>query len=168
MPSTRRTSAVAAVTVLLLGVGGTIAAHAQSEATSFQATASAEGVRVGVAAPNFVVVDQLVDVGVPVAQFAAAKTLGSMNAVVDKLLSDQPMPDKPGTYVDLIAPQDPDDAADVNYGKQIASQDANRLESLRQRQVANWWMDLILKENLSIREHMTLLWSLGRVCQRGL
>jgi hypothetical protein len=61
-------SAVAAVTVLLFGVVGTIAAHGQSEATAFQATASAEGVRIGVAAPSFVVVDQLVDVGVPVAQ----------------------------------------------------------------------------------------------------
>jgi len=68
MPSTRRTAAVAAVTVLLFGVVGTIAAHGQSEATAFQATASAEGVRIGVAAPNFVLVDQLVDVGVPVAQ----------------------------------------------------------------------------------------------------
>ncbi|MDP4237733.1 MAG: DUF1800 family protein, partial [Bacteroidota bacterium] len=68
-----------------------------------------------------------------------------------------PMPGKPAPYVDLIAPPDADDL--IAFGKLLAAQDANRLETTRQRQISNWWMDLILKENLSIREHMTLLWS---------
>lgn len=97
--------------------------------------------------------------GVPLAQFQAAQALGSMSAVVDKLLSDLPLPPKPASYVDLIAQPDAADLADPNYGKYIAGQDAQRLETLRQAQVVNWWMDLIVKENLSIREHMTLLWS---------
>ena len=97
--------------------------------------------------------------GVPLAQFQAAQTLGSMSAVVEKLLADQPLPAEPGAYVDVIAPPDAADLADTNYGKTIAAQDAQRLESMRQYQVSNWWLDLIFKENLSIREHMTLLWS---------
>jgi uncharacterized protein (DUF1800 family) len=97
--------------------------------------------------------------GVPLAQFQAAQALGSMSAVVDKLLSDLPLPPKPAPYVDLIAQPDAADLADPNYGKYIAGQDAQRLETMRQAQVVNWWMDLIVKENLSIREHMTLLWS---------
>ena len=97
--------------------------------------------------------------GVPLAQFQAAQALGSMGAVVDKLLTDLPLPAKPGTYVDVIAPADPADLADTNYGKTIANQDAQRLEQMREYQVSNWWLDLIFNENLSIREHMTLLWS---------
>lgn len=97
--------------------------------------------------------------GVPLAQFQAAQALGNKNAVVDKLLSDQPLPAQPGTYVDVIAQADAADLADPNYGKTIANQDAQRLETMRQYQVSNWWLDLIFKENLSIREHMTLLWS---------
>ncbi len=97
--------------------------------------------------------------GVPLVQFQAAMALGNINNVVDKLLSDQPLPAEPGTYVDVIAPADPTDLADPNYGKTIAYQDAQRLETMRQYQVSNWWLDLIFKENLSIREHMTLLWS---------
>jgi len=62
-----RLTLVVAVIALMGGLGITHA-QGQSEATSFEATAAAEGVRVGVAAPSFILVDQLVDVGVPVAQ----------------------------------------------------------------------------------------------------
>src|SRR5947208_1146105 len=40
--------------------------------------------------------------GVPVSQFLEAKALGGMSAVVDKLLEDRPIPEKPAAYVDSI------------------------------------------------------------------
>jgi uncharacterized protein (DUF1800 family) len=95
--------------------------------------------------------------GVPLAQFQAAQTLSSMTAVVAKLLTDQPLPAKPAAYLDQIAPPDAGDL--TQFGKLIAAQDATSLELTRSNQVADWWMDLILQENLSITEHMTLLWS---------
>jgi hypothetical protein len=67
MQSTRRAPVIFIEIALALAVVGAVPAHG-STVTSFEATAAAEGVRVGVAAPSFVVVDQLVDVGVPVAQ----------------------------------------------------------------------------------------------------
>ena len=75
----RRASTVVAVAAVAVGVAGTLAAHGQSELTAFEATASAEGVRIGVAAPNFAVVDQLADVGAPVAQ-SAVDGLGNSKA----------------------------------------------------------------------------------------
>ncbi len=92
--------------------------------------------------------------GVPLSQFQAAQALGGMSAVVDKLLADQPMPPKPTAYVDVIALPDPNEP-----DKMKANMAAGNLERIRANQVSNWWMDLIVKENLSIREHMTLLWS---------
>jgi hypothetical protein len=106
MSSTRRTSAVVAVTVLLLGVAGTIAAHGESEATSFQATASAEGVRIGVAAPNFVVVDQLVDVGVPVAQ-STVDGLGNSKAFASNPYPGELAISGPGTIAGLTGLPNP-------------------------------------------------------------
>ena len=98
--------------------------------------------------------------GVPLAQFQVAQGLGSMSAVVAKLLTNKPTPAVPGTYVGLFAkPTDDPDYTDPKYGKLIAGGDANALEQMRNAQVADWWMDLILQENLSITEHMTLLWS---------
>jgi uncharacterized protein (DUF1800 family) len=94
--------------------------------------------------------------GVPLAQFQTAQTLGSMSAVVAQLLTDKPTPAAPGTYVGVIAPPDP---GDLSQSKLLAAQDANALEQMRIAQVADWWMSLILNENLSITEHMTLLWS---------
>src|SRR5205823_1059725 len=32
-------------------------------------------------------------------------------------------------------------------------------DTMRTQQLTNWWFDLMLKENLSIRERMTLLWT---------
>jgi uncharacterized protein (DUF1800 family) len=97
--------------------------------------------------------------GVPLAQFQAAQALGSMTNVVNKLLTVPAAPAKPASYVDVMAPADPADLADPKYGKTIANQDAASLEQSRSNQVANWWMNLILQENLSITERMTLMWS---------
>jgi hypothetical protein len=106
MRSTRRVSAVVAVTVLVLAVAGTIAAHAQSQVTSFQATASAEGVRVGVAAPNFVVVDQLVDVGVPVAQ-STVDGLGNSKAFASNPYPGELVISGPGTVAGVTGLPNP-------------------------------------------------------------
>ena len=95
--------------------------------------------------------------GVPLAQFTAAQAMGSMSQVVAALLKDQPAPAAPGSYVSEIAPLDAGDL--TQYGKLIAAQDANALEQMRIVEVADWWMSLILNENLSITEHMTLMWS---------
>src|SRR2546430_16742097 len=40
--------------------------------------------------------------GVPMSQFLAAKALGGMNEVVEKLLAALPLPGKPGTWIDTI------------------------------------------------------------------
>ena len=98
--------AVVTVTVLLLGVAGTIAAHGQSGATSFQATAAAEGVRIGVAAPNFVVVDQLVDVGVPVAQ-STVDGLGNSKAFASNPYPGELAISGPGTVAGLTGLPNP-------------------------------------------------------------
>jgi uncharacterized protein (DUF1800 family) len=92
--------------------------------------------------------------GVPLAQFQTAKAMNGMSAVVDKLLADQTMPAKPAAYVDTIVVADPNEP-----DKNKAGMEAGNHERVRAEQVANWWMDLILQENLSIRERMTLLWS---------
>jgi hypothetical protein len=92
--------------------------------------------------------------GVPINQFYAAQSLGGMSAVVDKLLLDQPLPAKPASYVDEIVKPDPN-ATDKNK----AGMEAGNHERIRANQISNWWFDLMIKENLSIREKMTLLWS---------
>lgn len=90
--------------------------------------------------------------GVPFSQFTAAKALGSMSAVVNKLTDlSAPLPPKPASYVGQYLPAVKND--------QIASQSNQRLELLRTQEVVNWWFDLMVQENLSIREKMTLLWS---------
>ncbi|MEI8134723.1 MAG: DUF1800 family protein [bacterium] len=90
--------------------------------------------------------------GVPLAQFQAAQALGSMSSVVDKLLSVNSLPALPAPYMDqlYIAPAG---------ATELEKMAAGNLERTRSQEVANWWMDQIIKENLSIREHMTLLWS---------
>ncbi|HYM20654.1 MAG TPA: DUF1800 domain-containing protein [Candidatus Kapabacteria bacterium] len=87
--------------------------------------------------------------GVPMSQFIAAKALGSMDAVVTQLLGDQPMPQKFATWLDTINTQ-----ANTGTGQSVA-----RLNILQVQEVANWWMDQMISENLSIREKMTLFWS---------
>ncbi len=95
--------------------------------------------------------------GVPQSQFDAAKALGSMNAVVSKLLEAQdvnkvPLPPPPASWVNGL-PTDPkvsDPGGAVNL---------NRLYNTRIVEIGNWWFDLMVQENLSIREKMTLLWT---------
>jgi uncharacterized protein (DUF1800 family) len=94
--------------------------------------------------------------GVPPAQFQAAQAFGSMNAVVSKLLAASdltkvPLPPKPASYVDDFLAPVPGDTTG-NNNKQ-------RLDAMRVQQVVNWWFDLIVQENLSIREKMTLMWT---------
>lgn len=90
--------------------------------------------------------------GVPYDQFLEAKALGSMTALVDRLIDPSaPLPPKPAAYVDelLLAKRtDP----------QIDNINKNRRERFRIGQVRNWWFELMLKERLSIREKMTLMW----------
>jgi uncharacterized protein (DUF1800 family) len=90
--------------------------------------------------------------GVPFDQFMEAKTLGSMQALVDKIIDpNQPLPQKTMTFVDeLLLP--------VRTGPQIDNINKNRRERFRTGQVRNWWFELMLKERLSIREKMTLMW----------
>ncbi len=98
--------------------------------------------------------------GVPYSQFVAAKGLGSMNAVVAKLLADTPAPAKPGTWVDTIYNTT---NKTFNYstdpGEYVKAQNVLRLNRMLTTEMENWWLDLMLKENLSIREKMTLMWS---------
>ena len=96
--------------------------------------------------------------GVPPAQFQAAKALGSMSAVVAKLLecadlSKVPLPAQPAPYItDFYIPnrQKDSQATITNTGRQ---------DNTRTQELVNWWFDLICKENLSIREKMTLFWT---------
>lgn len=96
--------------------------------------------------------------GVPPAQFQAAKALGGMPAVVAKLLecSDTtkvPLPAQPSPYMTF---------ADTFYVKgdtQVTSSNKARLDTMRSQELVNWWFDLMMKENLSLREKMTLFWT---------
>jgi hypothetical protein len=72
-----RTLAIAMMLAAPAVAAGSSTVHAVGGA--YQATASAEGVRVGVAAPRFLLVEQLVDAGAPVAQ-AAVDGLGGSSA----------------------------------------------------------------------------------------
>jgi len=94
--------------------------------------------------------------GVPPAQFATAKALGGMNAVVDKLLAASdttkvPLPPEPNAYMhDYLIPSRTDQTVNMNH---------QRLDSMREQQLINWWFDLMVQEDLSIREKMTLFWT---------
>jgi uncharacterized protein (DUF1800 family) len=90
--------------------------------------------------------------GVPFDQFMEAKSLGSMTALVNKLIDPSiPMPEKTMAYVDeLLLPKRTD--------AQIDNINKNRTERFRTGQVRNWWFELMLREHLSIREKMTLMW----------
>ncbi len=93
--------------------------------------------------------------GVPESQFLAAEQLGSMNAVVTKLLACQdttkvPLPAKLASWVD-------------NYPQSGLSQtdqmSQTRLMAMERQEIENWWFDQIVQENLSIRQKMTLMWT---------
>ncbi|MDP4198295.1 MAG: DUF1800 domain-containing protein [Bacteroidota bacterium] len=97
--------------------------------------------------------------GVPPAQFAEAKSLGTMSAVLDRLLAaadlgSVPLPPDPAAWVWDLTPPSP---KDPNY--QVEATNFNRLHGNRINQIANWWFDLIVKEDLSLREKLTLLWT---------
>ncbi|MBS1902157.1 MAG: DUF1800 domain-containing protein [Bacteroidetes bacterium] len=87
--------------------------------------------------------------GVPLSQFQAAKALGSMNAVVNQLLADQPMPPAFASWLDTIN----------TVASTGPAQSLLRKNSVQTLQVMNWWFDRMIKENLSIREKMTFFWS---------
>ena len=89
--------------------------------------------------------------GVPLAQYTAAKALGSMNAVVTKVTDlSTPLPVGP-SWVNQYLPY-------VN-GNQVQSGSNQNLELTRTQELVNWWFDGMMKENLSMREKMTYLWS---------
>src|SRR5438105_7852248 len=69
--------------------------------------------------------------GVPLSQFLEAKkNYGSMDAIIDKLITEPPIPDIPNAYMDSIVYLDP---------MNINQKNEERSHSM---QVANWWMDL--------------------------
>src|SRR5205823_3648648 len=62
------------------------------------------------------------------------------------------LPARPGSYMDDSNPLPPN--------PQLADYINNqRLDSMRAQQLINWWFDLMVQENLSIREKMTLFWT---------
>ncbi|MEP7236046.1 MAG: DUF1800 family protein, partial [Ignavibacteriota bacterium] len=95
--------------------------------------------------------------GVPMSQFLAAKGIGGMNEVVEKLLADIPAPTKPGAWIDTILV--PDASITDPTKKQIEFQNVQNHVRFQMASLQGWAMDNTLKEDLSIREKMTLLWS---------
>lgn len=95
--------------------------------------------------------------GVPYSQFATAKGLGSMNTVVAKLLEDKPMPTTPGPWLEKLNTVDRSITDPTERQKDLnQKQRLSRFEFLT---VQDWWFDRMLKEELNIREKMTLMWS---------
>ncbi len=94
--------------------------------------------------------------GVPYAQFVTAKGMAGMTAVVDKLIEDRPLPGVPGAWVDsLYLP----DRSLQGEARQIDFQNKQRFNRILISSLSDWWLDLIVKEDMSIREKMTLMWS---------
>jgi uncharacterized protein (DUF1800 family) len=95
--------------------------------------------------------------GVPYSQFATAKGLGSLDAVVAKLLEDKPLPTTPGPWLEKLNTVDRSITDPTERQKDLnQKQRLSRFEFLT---VQNWWFDRLLKEDLNIREKMTLMWS---------
>ncbi|SRR5581483_4499637 len=93
--------------------------------------------------------------GVPAKQFQAAQALGSMSAVVSKLLECQdttkvPLPAKLAAWVDAFP---------AYTGSQADMLNAATLEAYKIAEIENWWFDQMMQEDLSIRHKMTLLWT---------
>jgi uncharacterized protein (DUF1800 family) len=95
--------------------------------------------------------------GVPYKQFESAKALGSMSAVVTKLLTTINPPPKPGDWVDKLYTLDRTITDPVEKQKDL--QNKGIFNRYLQFSLEGWWFDLMLKENLSIREKMTMMWS---------
>jgi uncharacterized protein (DUF1800 family) len=90
--------------------------------------------------------------GAKYSAFSAAQALGSMNAVVSKILEDTPLPPKPADW------------AEKNYipdrnSTQTEFQNLQRFNKYLEWSLQDWWLDLMMKEDLSIREKLTLMWS---------
>lgn len=94
--------------------------------------------------------------GVPESQFQKAKALGSMSAVLDRLLAcadltKVPLPAKFASWLD--------EYPTVTGLSGVETMNVNVLEMYKIQEVENWWFDQIVKEDLSIRQKMTLLWT---------
>lgn len=90
--------------------------------------------------------------GVPKRVLDQARALGSMEVLVDTLIDPaRPMPNKPVAYVDelKILPRTAPQLDRINQDRQ---------ERARLQQLRNWWFDLMIKEDVSIREKLTLMW----------
>jgi uncharacterized protein (DUF1800 family) len=95
--------------------------------------------------------------GVPGSQFIAAQALGSMSAVVAQLLACQD-----ATKVPLPAKFAPwlDDYPDYADAKTLTDQlNIATLENYKFVEIENWWFDQMMRETLSIRQKMTLMWT---------
>ncbi len=95
--------------------------------------------------------------GLPYTQYQAAVALGSMNAVVAKLLATSPLPAKPGTWCDKL--NQPDRTITDPAKLLIEFNNKQRLNKYMELSLQGWWFEQMNKEDLSIREKMTLLWS---------
>ena len=74
-----------------------------------------------------------------------------LDATVTDLLKNREKPDKPGDWVEEIIP---------DFRNMTASQRQEYQTLYRDRRVAlvDWWINLIMKDDISIRENMTLFW----------
>jgi len=74
-----------------------------------------------------------------------------LNATVSEILKIRPKPDKPSDWVEETIP---------NFKDMTASQRKEYQSLYRKRRVmlVDWWMNLIMRDEVSIRENMTLFW----------
>ena len=74
-----------------------------------------------------------------------------LNATVSEMLKIRPKPDKPSDWVEETIP---------NFKDMTASQRKEYQILYRKRRVmlVDWWMNLIMRDEVSIRENMTLFW----------
>ncbi|HEY3876736.1 MAG TPA: hypothetical protein VGM92_14790, partial [Candidatus Kapabacteria bacterium] len=94
--------------------------------------------------------------GVSERQFLDAQALGSMDAIVTKLLACQdtsavPLPTTLAPWVNEF----PDYTKATTNAEQI---NLATLEFYKIAEIENWWFDQMMQEDLSIRQKMTLMW----------
>ncbi len=98
--------------------------------------------------------------GVPESQFLTAQALGPfesvatvpMNAIVTQLLACQDTTKVPLPVLSVSAP------AVAPWLETIPVSNPNLL-AMEIQEIENWWFDLMMQENLSIRQKMTLMWT---------
>ncbi len=95
--------------------------------------------------------------GVPYSQLSAARTLGSMDAVVAQLLSDPALPAAPGDWATQLYLPDRSITDPTEKMKDLNNK--QRFNRFCEMSLQGWWLEQMRTENLSIREKMTLLWS---------